>query len=218
MAVFLFNIYRINYFVHWLSILTYYFVMKKIFLFLCLALLTFNGFSQKKGAVKKPIPTASVFPKLDNLQVEIKNEKFQVTISEKGKTNDAMIVKEVDPAFTPKDCKLSSFTASGVKLYLLTWTELSKIITGKKTEDKTFVYNVIYEVTSKKQVYSNYQLTNHITEIVSLGGTAATETQEKMRREGFEFVLNPDGSVTQKNKTQQTTYVYDKDKMEFKKK
>ena len=44
-----------------------------------------------------------------------------------------------------------------------------------------------------------------------------TETQEKIRREGFEFTLNSDGSVTQKNKTQQTTYVYDKVKIEFRK-
>lgn len=198
--------------------LTYYLTMKKIFFFLCIGLLTFNGFSQKKKSGSKAIATASVFPKLDNLQVEVKGGKFQVTISEKGKTNDALIVKDVDAAFTPKDCKLSSFTASGVKLYLLTWTELSTIKSPKKTEDKTTIYSVIYEIASKKQVYSNYQLTNHITEIVSLGGTAATETQEKMRREGFEFVLNPDGSVTQKNKTQQTTYVYDAAKMEFKKK
>lgn len=166
----------------------------------------------------KSTTTASVLPKIDNLQVEVKAGKFQVAISEKGKTNDALIVKDVDAAFTPKDCKLTSFMASGIKLYLLTWTELSTIKSTKKTEDKTTIYSVIYEIASKKQVYSNYQLTNHITEIVSIGGTAATETQEKMRREGFEFVLNPDGSVTQKNKTQQTTFVYIKDKMEFKKK
>lgn len=192
--------------------------MKKMFLFLCVGLLTLNGFSQKKASAKKSATTSAALPKLDNLQVEIKNGKFQVTVSEKGKTNDMLVVKDVDASFTPKDCKLKSFTASGVKLYLLTWTELNTIATGKKTEEKTFIYNVIYEIASKKQVYSNYQLTNHITEVVSLGGTAATETQEKMRREGFEFVLNPDGSVTQKNKTQQTTYVYDVAKMEFKKK
>jgi hypothetical protein len=193
--------------------------MKKIFLFLCVGLLTFNGFSQKKKTgPKTPATTASALPKIDNLQVEIKKGNFQVTISEKGKTDDALIVKAVDASFTPKDCKLKSFMASGVKLYLLTWTELSLTKSAKKTEDKTTIYSVIYETTSKKQVYSNYQLTNHITEIVSLGGTAATETQEKVRKEGFEFVLNPDGSITQKSKTQQSTFVYDKDKMEFKKK
>lgn len=193
--------------------------MKKIFLFVCVALLSVNGFSQKKKTTsKKAATTTSALPKLDNLQVEVKGGKFQITISEKGKTNDMLVVKEVDAAFTPANCKLSSFTASSVKLYLLTWTEINTIKSTNKTEDKTTVYSVIYEITSKKQVYSNYQLTNHITEKVSLGGTAASETQEKIRREGFEFVLNPDGSVTQKGKNQQATFVYDKDKMEFKKK
>jgi len=193
--------------------------MKKIFLFICVGLLSLNGFSQKKkSGAKKPVTTATALPKLDNLQVEIKNGKFQVAISEKGKTNDILIIKDADATFKPKDCKLSSFMASGVTLYLLSWTENSIIKTGEKTEDKTTVYSVIYEVVAKKQVYSNYQLTNHITEKVFLGGTAASETQEKIRREGFEFVLNPDGSVTQKSKNLQTTFVYDKDKMEFRKK
>ncbi len=192
--------------------------MKNIFLFLCVGLLTLNGFSQKKISTTKTPSLSSALPKVDNLQVEIKNGKFQVTISEKGKTSDMIIVKDVDAAFTPKDCKMSSFTASGVKLYLLTWTELSTAKSTNKTEEKTTIYSVIYEITTKKQVYSNYQLTNHITEKVSLGGTGAFETQEKMRREGFEFTLNSDGSVTQKNKTQQTTFVYDKEKMEFRKK
>ena len=191
--------------------------MKNIFLFLCVGLLTLNGFSQKKISSAKTLSSASALPKVDNLQVEIKNGKFQVSISEKGKTNDFLIIKDVDAAFTPKDCKLSSFSASGVKLYLLTWTELSMTKSTNKTEEKTTIYSVIYEITTKKQVYSNYQLTNHITEKVSLGGTGAFETQEKMRREGFEFTLNSDGSVTQKNKTQQTTYVYDKVKIEFRK-
>jgi len=193
--------------------------MKKIILFLCVSLLTLNGYGQKKKKTpaKKAIPAATL-PKADNLQVEVKGGNFQVAITEKGKTTDALVVKAVDAGFTPTNCKLSSFMASGIKLYLLTWTELNTIKTGDKTEEKTTVYSVIYEVASKKQVYSNYQLTNHITERVSLGGTTASETQEKIRREGFEFVLNPDGSVTQKGKNQQTTFVYDKDKMEFKKK
>ena len=176
-----------------------------------------NGFSQKKSRSQKN-STTSVFPKLDNLTTEVKNGNFQVAISEKGKSGDAMIVKAVDASFSPTNCKLSSFMASGVKLYLLTWTEISTTVSANKTEEKTTVYNVIYEIVSKKQVYSNYQLTNHITEKVSLGGTSASETQDRIRREGFEFVLNPDGSVTQKGKNQQMTFLYNKDKMEFGKK
>lgn len=192
--------------------------MKKIFLFVCIALLSVNGFSQKKKVGAKKTATTSVFPKLDNLTTEVKNGNFQVAISEKGKSGDAMIVKAVDASFSPTNCKLSSFMASGVKLYLLTWTEISTTVSANKTEEKTTVYNVIYEIVSKKQVYSNYQLTNHITEKVSLGGTSASETQDRIRREGFEFVLNPDGSVTQKGKNQQMTFLYNKDKMEFGKK
>ena len=193
--------------------------MKKIFLILCIALLSSNGFAQKKKTIaKKTTTTATALPKIDNLQVEIKGGNFQVTINDKGKPADAMIVKAVDASFKPNDCKLSSFMASGVKLYLLTWTEVSKTTSAAKTEDKSTAYSVIYEIVSKKQVYSNYQLTNHITEKVSLGGTSASETQEKIRREGFEFVLNPDGTLTQKGKNQQIIFTYNKEKMEFGKK
>ena len=188
-------------------------------MFVFVAMISFNGYSQKKKALpQKASATASTFPKLDNLTTEVKNGNFQLSISEKGKTNDALVVKAVDASFKPTDCKLSSFMANGVKLYLLTWTELTKVVSAKKSEDKTTVYTIIYELASKKQVFSNYQLTNHIIEQVMLGNSTASETQEKYRREGFEFTLNPDGSVTQKNKTQQNIMVYDPTKMEFKKK
>jgi hypothetical protein len=194
--------------------------MKKIFLFVCIGLLTVNGYSQKKKvAAKKPATTTSALPKLDNLQVEVKGGKFQIAIVEKGKPAEAMVVKEDVTGFKPIDCKLSSFTGSGVKLYLLTWTEINTITTGDKTEERTTVYSVIYEIAAKKQVFSNYQLTNHITEKVFLDKLrTASETQEKIRREGFEFVLNADGSITQKSKTQQNTMFYNKEKMEFGKK
>jgi hypothetical protein len=185
---------------------------------LFVSLLTVTSYSQKKKTAIKKGSETSLFPKLDNLQVEVKNGTFQIAISEKGKENDVMIVKAVDANFTPTNCKLSSFMASGVKLYLLTWTEINFLKTSNKTENKTTVYNFIYELVTKKQVYSNYQLTNNIVEKVTLGGTGASETQEKIRREGFEFILNSDGSITQKGKNQQVTFFYNKDKMEFKKK
>lgn len=190
--------------------------MKKVILFICLALISVNSFSQKKKVVTKKSEATSGFAKIDNLVAEIKNGNFQVTISEKGKTNDAMIVKAVDATFAPINCKLSSFTANGVKLYLLSWTENNVVKTDLKTEDRTTIYSLIYEIVSKKQVFSNYQLTNHITEKVFLDkNRTASETQEKIRREGFEFTLNPDGSLVQKNKTQQNNLVYDTTKMEF---
>jgi hypothetical protein len=146
---------------------------------------------------------------------EVKKGNFQITITENGKEKDALFVKATDAKFAPTNCKLTSFTANKTKLYLLTWTETTQIKANKKTEDITSVYSVIYEITAKKQVFSNNQTTNHITEIVSIGGTTATETQEKMRRDGFEFVLNPDGSVTQKSKKQENKWFYDATKMEY---
>jgi hypothetical protein len=40
--------------------------------------------SKKKISSAKTLSSASALPKVDSLQVEIKNGKFQVTISEKG--------------------------------------------------------------------------------------------------------------------------------------
>ena len=190
--------------------------MKKVILLVCVTILSINSFAQKMKVVAKKPPVSSGYAKVDNLVAEVKNGNWQVTISDKGKPNDALIVKAVDVSFAPTNCKLSSFMATGVKLYLLSWTEFSSTKSDIKTEDKTMVYSVIYEIVSKKQVFSNYQLTNHITEKVFLDkNKTASETQEKIRREGFEFMLNPDGTVSQKNKTQQNNLVYDKEKMEF---
>jgi hypothetical protein len=98
----------------------------------------------------------------------------------------------------------------------LTWTEVTQNKTDLKTEDITTIYSNIYEISSKKLVFYNTQLTNHITEKVFLDKMKqVSETQEKMRREGFEFTLNPDGSVKQKNKTQENKLVYDAAKMEY---
>jgi hypothetical protein len=192
--------------------------MKRIVLLALIALLSGNAYSQKKAVAKKPAVATSGLAKADNLVAEVKKGNFQLTINENGKEKDALIVKAADAKFAPTNCKLTAFTANGTKLYLLTWTENVQIKTPKKTEDIANVYSVIYEIANKKQVFSNTQTTNHITEIVSLGGTSATETQEKIRRDGFEFTLNPDGSVTQKSKTQQNKWVYDATKMEYVKK
>lgn len=191
--------------------------MKKIILMVLIALVSTTSFAQKKkkGAPKKATTTATakgVLAKVDNLVAEIKTGNFQVTIDGK----EALVVKAVDAKFAPTNVKLSSFTGSGTKLYLLTWTETTQIKTDLKTEDITNVNSVVYEIPNKKQVFSNTQMTNHITEKVFLDRLkTASETQEKMRREGFEFILNADGTITQKNKTQENKWKYDPAKMEF---
>ena len=190
--------------------------MNKIIILVFITFLTSNGIAQKKkSSIKKPEITSSL-AKLDNLVAEIKKGNFQLTINENGKETDALIIKVADTKFLPIECKLISFNTNGIKLYLLSWKEKTQIKTDLKTEDITTFYSVVYEITNKKQVFSNTQLSKHITEIVFLDkNKTASETQEKMRSEGFELIVNPDGTLTQKNKTQKNILVYDKLKMEF---
>lgn len=194
--------------------------MKKIIFIVLVALISNVSFSQKKKTVaKKPAATATskgVFAKADNLVAEVKSGTFQLTINENGKPKDAITIKNVDAKFAPTNTKLTAFKANGVALYLLTYTENNILKTDLKTEDMTTVTSIIYEIPTKKQIFSNTQMTNHIVEKVFLDKLKnASETQERMRREGFEFTLNPDGSITQKNKTQENKWIYDVAKMEY---
>ena len=186
--------------------------MKKIILLFLVSFLSMSIYSQKKK-----LATAGVgFAKIDNLVAEVKNGNFQVTINEKGKEKDAMIVKAADTKFAPTNTKLSTFNVKDVKLYLLTWTEKSTTKTDLKSEEVTMIYSVIYEIKAKKQVFSNTQTTTNITEKVFLDKLKnASETQQRVRREGFEFILNPDGSVAQKSKKQENKWIYDAVKMEY---
>jgi hypothetical protein len=189
--------------------------MKKIILLVSLVLISTIGFSQKKKQTSKKTPITS-FAKADNLIAEIKNGNFQLTINGNEKLKEPIVVKNVEAKFVPIDCKLTSFMANGTKLYALTWTEKSESKTDLKTEDVTTVYTNIYEINSNKKVFVNVQITNHITEKVFLDkGKNASETQDKIRREGYEFKLNPDGSIVQKSKTQENKFIFDPNKMEF---
>lgn len=186
--------------------------MKKIFILIIMALISVGGYSQKKKKSTPKKATTSALAKADNLVAETKNGNFQITIDGK----DAIIVKAIVGNFSPTNTKLTSFTASGTKLYLLQWTEKSNTKTDLKTEDITTNYSVVYEIANKKQVFSNFQTTNNITEKVFLDRLkTASETQQRVRKEGFEFTLNPDGSITQTSKNQLNKWVYDATKMEF---
>lgn len=186
--------------------------MKKTILFLFIALISINGYSQKKKKVSTKKASTTALAKIDNLIAEVKNNNFQITIDGK----DALIVKALSGSFTPLNTKLTSFMASGTKLYLLQWTEKNNTKTDLKTEDITSTYSVIYEIPNKKQVFSNFQTTNNITEKVFLDRLkTASETQQRVRKEGFEFTLNSDGSVTQTSKNQLNKWVYDATKMEY---
>ena len=191
--------------------------MKKIFFVAVIILFSSSNYSQKKK-VLKPVATKTTagLAKVDNLVAEIKSGNFQITINENGKSKDAIIIKSADAKFAPTDCKLTSFTANGAKLYLLVWSEKTTTKTDLKTENIVTINSQVFDLVTKTQVFSNFQTTNNITEKVFLDKLKnASETQERIRREGFEFILNADGSITQKNKTQENKWIYDAKEVKY---
>ena len=184
--------------------------MKKTALLILILLSTAISYGQKKKAKgKAPAKTTSTaLAKADNLTAEVVKGNFYLFINNKTK-KDTIGIKTVDANSSPKDCAIKPFTAKGTPLYLLTWTEETTNKTDLKTEIKTVLFSEVYDVSTKTKLFSNQQSTTNITEKVFLDRLKnASETQEKVRREGFEFILTPDGDIQQKNKTQQNTFAF----------
>ena len=191
-----------------------YNTMKKVLLLLFIAASTLSLQAQK-GKSKSPKSNPPL-AKLDNVTVEVKEGNYQITINENGVPKDAIVIKSVDAKFAPTNCLLKSFKANGVTLYLLTWSEKVTIKTDLKTEVSTTNNSNIYDISAKKQVFANAQTTTEITEKVFLDkNKTVSETQQRKRKEGMEFVLNPDGSVVQKAKSQDNKWTYNTTKMEY---
>lgn len=180
--------------------------MKNI-LFLLSLLFAFSCYGQKKKSVSSKSVVS--FAKIENLQVEIKNENFQLTLLDKGKEVDALVIKKAGD-MVPIATKITPFTANGTQLHLVTWTEKTNSKSDLKTEDKLVVFSYVYNLATKKEVFFNTQLTNNIVEKVFLDrNKTASETQTRIRREGYEFILNPDGTITQKTAKQLNKWKYD---------
>lgn len=189
--------------------------MKKILLLIFVALISTTMYSQKKKSTIA-VNASPVLAKVDNLVAEVKTGNYQLTITENGKPKETIIIKAADAKFSPLDVKLTTFSANGTKLYLLVWTEKSQNNTELKTEDSSTIFSNIYDIKSKKLVLTNTQLTVFSTEKVYLDQFKnASETQEKIKREGFEFTLNTDGSVIRKSKSQQNKFIYDTTQKEY---
>lgn len=180
--------------------------MKKISLLLFIFCFSHASFSQKKKATPKS--TANVIAKSDQITAEIVKENLYLFISNKT-SKDTIFIKKTEKNI-PTVAKITPFTANGTKLYLFTWTEKVTTKTDLKTEDKTIIYSNVYDIIAKKEVFYNTQLTNNIVEKVFLDrNKTASETQTRTRKEGFEFTLNPDGTITQKTAKQLNKWKYD---------
>jgi hypothetical protein len=176
--------------------------MKKIILLIALSLCCANSYSQKKkkSAKKGAAPTA--LAKADNLTAELIKNDFYVFVNNKPK-KDTLVAKNFLGRKSPSDCKIQPFAAKGTPLYAISWTETNVTETKLKTETATALVTEIWDVANKVKVFENTQTTTNIKEIVFLNNTQASETREKVRREGFEFTLLPEGDILLKNKTQE---------------
>nr|WP_294936519.1 hypothetical protein [uncultured Flavobacterium sp.] len=183
--------------------------MKKALLLIALTLITATGYSQKKKGGSKAKAESGVLAKTDNLTAEkIKNE-VHIYITTDGK-KELLFSKPVDAKRTLSEVKITGFKAKETPLYYISWTEKGTTKTDLKTEDATSIVSEIWEVPTKTRVIANTQTTTHIIEKVFLDkGKNASETQERNRREGSEFMLLPNGDIVLKNKTQESKQTYD---------
>ncbi|MET0760531.1 MAG: hypothetical protein ABWZ56_08935 [Flavobacterium sp.] len=188
--------------------------MKNV-IFLFALLLSFgNTYSQKKKAPQKS--ATSVIAKADNLTAELIKNNFYLFVNNKGAKKDTIFTKTTDAKTIPTECKIAPFTAKGVPLYYISWVEKNITKTDLKMEEATRINSEIWDVTTKTKLLSNVQGTTKIVEKVFLDKLKnASETQERMRREGYEFILTKEGDVIMKNKTLESKLTYDPTNKKF---
>lgn len=198
--------------------------MRKIVLALSAMLMVSAAFAQKS---KKPVKGAAqanktVVGKGPNMTAELMKGKDSYRLyllNGVGKKADTISLERY--AFDPKasDSKIKNlpenvlitpFTAKGAKLYNISWTEKSVTEVPDKKEDATRTVSQIWNLGSKAQLYANTQTATKITEILYLDkGKNASQTSEKMRNEGFNLTVSPEGDLILKNRTQENRMAYD---------
>lgn len=194
--------------------------MKNLVITLLIAFASTTAFAQKgKSKSKaKTAPASAVLASFENLKAEVITEggksKLAIIVDNAGKKEN-VILKDLttkDKAQQPTNFKISSFTVNGVKLYHFTYTENIITETPQKKEDALITSNEIWDFSSTKvKILGNIQTVTKIKEIKQLGKSAATETVEKTRREGFEFALTKDYEVHLSTKNQVNKYKFNAD-------
>jgi hypothetical protein len=192
--------------------------MKRIILLAALSLCCATLHSQKKKAAPKK-GASTVLAKVNNVTAELPASKnlFQVMLEDKGK-KDTLFSRKINMAKgkpeagksnLPFNCTITPVVIKGTPLYCIAWSENNITETQDKTEDRTQIFSEIWNPVTKTQTLANIQTTTKIKEILWLDKLKnASQTSEKLRREGFEFVMTKDGDVLLKNKTQENRMIY----------
>jgi D-ribose pyranose/furanose isomerase RbsD len=180
--------------------------MKKIILLLLVASTTFC-IGQKKKSKANPI---TVLAKFENISIETNKTDLNLIIVAPDGKKEAVLIKNTAPGLAFKDCKIIKFTSGGKTLHNLSWMEKVTIGDPKiKIEESIKTINEVWDITLKAKVFTNEQAITNIKEQVFLDKLKnASETQERTRREGQEFSLQPDGVVILKSKNMESRLAY----------
>lgn len=191
--------------------------MKKAILIFFVILCSNSNLLAQKKKIKKSSSTSSTFlAKAENATAELINSNLYLIETGAGVQNDSVKLKSFSNGSKPNAVKITPFSTKGKKLFLVSWTENVLSTTNLKTENALIVFSEIVNFETKSKVLSNTQSTINITEIHYLDAKqTVSETLQKVRKEGFELVLNQDGDVSLKNKTQENKLTYKADKNAF---
>ncbi len=177
-----------------------------------------SAYSQK-GKLIKVAAKKAVVAQADNLTAELLEKKsyFKLYMLS-GK--DSMQLQTMPLKLgtgLPTDVKIIPFTAKGTKLYSVSWNEKNTIGDAKtKLENIAETHTQIWDVSNKTMLYDNVQTVDNISEVVWLDpNKTASKTVEKIKRDGFELTITPQGDLILKNKTQQDKMTYDAAQKKF---
>lgn len=184
--------------------------MKKLFFVAFVSLLALNVQAQKN----------KVLGKSENLTAEIapngKGKKLIVKVKGASGTETLEVKSVANNDLNPKDFVIKYITANGEKLCYLTWKEQITTQTKMKKEVADIIESQIWNTATKTLLVGNTQKSIYIKETKYLDKRrTATHEVEKRKKQGFEFVLNKDGSIILKTSKQQNHYAYNKSSGKF---
>ena len=189
--------------------------MKKIVLILLLVSVSAFAQKGKKSTPKKSATSTSVSASSSSTDgFTVKNEGNTIYII--SASNKTLIKKTENSNANITNLSIKSFTASGNKLYLISWAEKSLTKTALKEELTTSTINQIWNLETNSMIIENTEFSTMITEKVFLDkNKTVSETQQRVRRGGFGFELASNGDILLKNKSSQDYYSFDKDKQQY---
>lgn len=189
---------------------------KLIFLFTLLFVSTLSIAQKGKS---KSASKSVVLSKIDNISAEIitVNKEKKLVLLVKDSAEVTLEIKKLVPNdFKPENFVIKSFTTNGKKFYHISWNEKINTVTKLKTETGLTSEDQIWDIETKTLLLGNTHKALNIKEKVFLDkNKTASHDVEKNRKEGFDFLLNADGSFNLSTKTQNSVYVYNTESSKY---